>query len=147
MRYEPQGDLRDALSKCSHKCGSCLSSSSALSKKLKKMSFLAAKSGGLAAEPLPVRVGTCLSESPCPDPVVTGSRRWGLQKQSPLLMSAQNQAWEGPLWHLEAKLKAPSAHLCPKELEGEEKPQHCMATRKERLPQPQGGEDADTGAG
>lgn len=71
-RYEPQGDLRDALSKCSHKCGSCLSSSSALSKKLKKMSFLAAKSGGLAAEPLPVHVGMCLSESLCPDPRAAG---------------------------------------------------------------------------
>lgn len=55
----PKGGLRDALSKRNHKCGYCLSSSSALNKKLKNVSFL----------PL------CLSKSPCPDPVVMGSQR------------------------------------------------------------------------
>lgn len=62
-------------------------------------------------------------------------------------MSAQNQAWAGPPLYFGTKLKALSAHLCPKMLEGEEKPQYCMATNQERLPQPQGGGDTDTSGG
>lgn len=58
-----------------------------------------------------------------------------------VLMLAQNQAWLGPPSYLEAKLTAQSAHLCPKKLEGEEKPQQGEA------PQPQGRGDTGTSAG
>lgn len=76
-----------------------------------------------------------------------GSQSWHLQKQSPVLVSAQHQAWVGPPSCLGAKLKAPLAHLCPKKLEGGEKPQHCTVTGKEMLPQPQGGGHTDTSGG
>lgn len=51
----------------------------------------------------------CPWKSPCPVPVLTGSQRWGFQKHSPLLMSAQNHAREGLPSHLKEKREAPSA--------------------------------------
>ena len=58
---------------------------------------------------LVVAFGGCLSKSLCPVPMVTGSRRWGFQKHSPLLMLAQNHAQETPPSHLKEKREALSA--------------------------------------